>query len=162
MLITKNLQVWAAKITLNSTITGMTTKRRLIPHSPVRAYFYLATWLLLGDCYTRQCKGLTFPMALRYLAMASWISLATVSSPLPHGTTTRTWSKQTVTFMAGSWTDIVHLLISILRSFQTYEHQNRQWSETISGSNRTQRDRLSVTTREETTRHRFMWTSSFL
>ena len=65
----------------------------------------------------KRCEPLTFPIALRYLATARCISSATVNSPLPHGTTTRTWSKLTVTFRAGNWTDDIISVLLIPQSF---------------------------------------------
>lgn len=41
----------------------------------------------------------TFPAAFLYRLVASWMRSRTSKSPFPHGTTTRTFPKQTVTFI---------------------------------------------------------------
>lgn len=51
----------------------------------------------------------TFPAAFLYRRVASWIRSRTSSSPFPHGTTTRTFPKQTVTFMAFFFISFLYL-----------------------------------------------------
>lgn len=52
---------------------------------------------------------ITFAAAFLYRRVASWIRSRTSSSPFPHGTTTRTFPKQTVTFMAFGYVSLFYL-----------------------------------------------------
>lgn len=90
---------------------------------------------------------ITFPAAFLYRRVASWIRSRTSSSPLPHGTTTRTLPKQTVTFMATeffgslSWSyrsvlnkNIRYLLskrVSVESVPQSLWMQNASWTSAI-------------------------------
>lgn len=72
----------------------------------------MSTWVRdsvrMCVCKRENFWKITFAAAFLYRRVASWIRSRTSSSPFPHGTTTRTFPKHTVTFMS-----IFRFLISV-------------------------------------------------